>query len=152
MKAVIVSALLGLALASSAEAGPRASAKEPAREPGTAHAVLLPLEQAATACFAETVAANPRSMTLARAGRWYEAATVTGFLCRPEVDAMVGAHDRLYGRGTGERYFKTAYARHLGQHLAEHLSPMLERKAVASAEPGVEKAFAKSNENALPSE
>lgn len=132
MRLVLSSAFLAMALLASAEAAPRV--------PGSAHAVLLPLEQAATACFAETVAANPRGLTLARAGRWYEAASVTGFLCRPEVDAMVNAHDRVYGRGTGSRYFKGAYAQHLGQQLAERLQPLLERKAVASAEPGAEKA------------
>jgi len=132
MKAVLCSVLFACALTGSAMAAPRV--------PGSAHAVLLPLEQAATECFADTVASNPRSLSLARGGRWYEAASVTGFLCRPEVDAMVGAHDRLYGRGTGTRYFKGAYARHLGQELAERLRPILERKAVASAEPGAEKA------------
>lgn len=132
MKAVLCSVLFAAALTGSAAAAPRI--------PGSPHTVLLPLEQAATECFAETVASTPRSLSLARAGRWYEAAGVTGFLCRPEVDAMVGAHDRLYGRGTGTRYFKGPYARHLGQELAERLQPMLERKAVASAEPGAEKA------------
>lgn len=142
MRLVLSSAFLTLSLLASAEAAPRV--------PGSAHAVLLPLEQAATACFAETVAANPRGLTLARAGRWYEAASVTGFLCRPEVDAMVNTHDRLYGRGTGERYFKGPYARHLGQQLAERLQPLLERKAVASAEPGVEKAQAAGPAGDLP--
>lgn len=132
MKAVLCSVLFAVTLTGSAMAAPRI--------PGSAHAVLLPLEQAATECFSDTVASNPRSLSLARAGRWYEAAAVTGFLCRPEVDAMVAAHDRIYGRGTGTRYFKSAYAMHLGQQLAERLQPMLERRAVASAEPGAEKA------------
>ena len=132
MKAVLCSVLFAATLTGSAMAAPRI--------PGSAHTVLLPLEQAATECFSDTVASNPRSLSLARAGRWYEAAAVTGFLCRPEVDAMVAAHDRIYGRGTGTRYFKSAYAMHLGQQLAERLQPMLERKAVASAEPGAEKA------------
>ncbi|KQP54939.1 hypothetical protein ASG40_11000 [Methylobacterium sp. Leaf399] len=127
MKAVLLSLVTVVALTPPVQAGPRV--------PGSAHEMLLPLEQAATACFAETVAANPRSMAFARAGRWYEAASVTGFLCRPEVDAMVGAHDRLYGRGTGNRFFKNAYARHLGQQLADRLKPFLERTAVANAEP-----------------
>ena len=48
--------------------------------------------------------------------------------------------DRIYGRGTGDRYFKNAYAKHLDRELAGRLQPLLERKAVASAEPGVEKA------------
>jgi hypothetical protein len=65
---------------------------------------------------------------------------ITGFLCRPEVAAMIQAHDRLYGAKTGERYFKGAYVKHLDRQLAEHLQPMLAHKAVASAEPPPEKA------------
>lgn len=132
MKAVLYSVIFTVTLTGMAMAAPRI--------PGSAHAVLLPLEQAATECFSDTVASNPRSLSLARAGRWYEAAAVTGFLCRPEVDAMVTAHDRIYGRGTGTRYFRGAYAMHLGQQLAQRLQPMLERKAVASADAGAEKA------------
>lgn len=109
------------------------------RNPVQPHGVMSPLEKAATDCFAETVLSNPAATRHARAGRWYEAAGITGFLCRPEVDAMIQAHDRLYGRGTGTRYFQNAYTHHLGRELAERLQPMLERKAVASAEPPVDR-------------
>lgn len=102
--------------------------------------IMAPLQQAATECFAETVMANPGAMNHARAGRWFQAAGVIGFLCRPEVDAMIAGHDRLFGRGTGAKYFKAAYARHLDQQLALRLQPMLERKTVASAEPPADKA------------
>lgn len=116
------------------------AAEAAGRSPTDPHAVMTPLERAATECFAETVMANPAAVNHARIGQWYEAAGVIGFLCRPEVDAMILAHDRLYGRGTGNRYFKTAYTRHLGRELAARLEPMLARKAMASAEPPVEKA------------
>ncbi|GJE70590.1 hypothetical protein [Methylorubrum podarium] len=120
---------------------PAAEAR-PARQhvPGSDHAVLAPLEEAATGCFVETVTSNPKAMRLARDGRWYEAAGVTGFLCRPEVDRMAVAHDRIYGPGTGARYFKGAYARHLDKQLAARLQPLLEPKTVASAEPPADKA------------
>ncbi|WP_336486713.1 hypothetical protein [Methylobacterium nigriterrae] len=117
-----------------------ADARSGTREHPDAQRVLAPLQQAATDCFADTVMANPAAMNHARAGRWYQAAGVIGFLCRPEVDAMVQAHDRFYGAGSGGRYFKGAYAKHLDQELAARLQPLLERKAVASAEPPVEKA------------
>lgn len=117
-----------------------AAAEAAGRNPDHPHRVMSPLEIAATDCFAETVLANPAALRHARAGRWYEAAGITGFLCRPEVDAMIQAHDRLYGRGTGARYFQTAYTRHLGQQLADRLQPVLERKAMASAEPPADKA------------
>src|ERR1700712_5543300 len=79
------------------------------RKPADAQAVMGPLRLAATACFAEKVLANPKAVVLAKAGHWYEAAGIAGFLCRPEVDAMIQAHDSLYGPGSGTQYFKTRY-------------------------------------------
>ena len=117
-----------------------ATARE--RQRPDADKVMAPLQQAATDCFAETVMANPGAMNHARAGRWFQAAGVIGFLCRPEVDAMIETHDRLFGRGTGAKFFKGAYAHHLDQQLALRLQPMLERKTVASAEPPADKAAA----------
>ncbi len=130
--------LLG-ALAFLLALAPAVARERPASD---ADKIMAPLQQAATDCFAETVMANPGAMNHARAGRWFEAAGVIGFLCRPEVDAMIGTHDRLYGRGTGAKFFKGAYARHLDQQLALRLQPMLERKTVASAEPPVDKSAA----------
>lgn len=121
--------LTALVTGGTADAAPRVQAQ------AQAQATMAPLQRAATDCFAETVMANPAAMRHARAGRWYEAAGIIGFLCRPEVDAMIRTHDRLYGHGTGGRYFKTAYTRHLGEDLARRLQPLLERKEVAAAEP-----------------
>ncbi|MDP4022175.1 hypothetical protein Q8W71_06045 [Methylobacterium sp. NEAU 140] len=139
MKTPLLATLAALALVSTAQARPHKHPAKPAPSPAETERVMAPLRTAATDCFADTVMANPKATRLARAGRWYEAAGVTGFLCRPEVDAMIQTHDRLFGAKTGARYFKGAYARHLDKQLAERLQPMLERKAVASAEPPAEK-------------
>ena len=147
MKFPILATLAVLTAVTGAEARPQRAVKAPDR--AEAESVMSPLRQAATDCFAETVMSNPKAIREARAGHWYEAASVTGFLCRPEVAAMIQTHDRLFGAKTGERYFKGAYAKHLDKQLAERLQPMLERKAVASAEPPAEKASA---EDAAPSE
>jgi hypothetical protein len=141
MKSPILATLAVLSLVTAAEARPHRQAVK-APDKAETEKVMAPLRQAATDCFAETVMANPKAIREARAGHWYEAASVTGFLCRPEVAAMIQTHDRLFGAKTGERYFKGAYARHLDKQLAERLQPLLERKAVASAEPPVEKASA----------
>ncbi|MCJ2027420.1 hypothetical protein [Methylobacterium sp. J-067] len=147
MKFPILATLAVLTAVTGAEARPQRVVKAPDR--AEAESVMSPLRQAATDCFAETVMSNPKAIREARAGHWYEAASVTGFLCRPEVAALIQTHDRLFGAKTGERYFKGAYAKHLDKQLAERLQPMLERKAVASAEPPAEKASA---EDAAPSE
>lgn len=132
MKASLTGALLAVALVTSAQA------KTPLRQ--SSSALARTSEQAATACFAETIAANPRAMALAKASRWYEAAGVTGFLCRPEVDALILAHNGFHGSGTGSRYFQTTYIKHLGCELASRLQPMLTAGTLANAEPSVEKA------------
>ncbi|MGH1574410.1 hypothetical protein ACRAWG_31900 [Methylobacterium sp. P31] len=142
MKTSILATLSVLALVSTAQARPHRHTAAPAVSAVDAEKVLAPLRQAATECFADTVLSNPKATAEARAGHWYEAVGITGFLCRPEVAAMIQAHDRLYGPKTGERYFKGAYAKHLDQQLAARLEPMLTRKAVASAEPPAEKAAA----------
>lgn len=111
-----------------------AQARPAPRVPDKSRPILASLEAAATDCFVETVLANPKATRLAQAGRWYEAAGVIGFLCRPEVDAMVRARDALLGPGSGSRHFRRVYARHLDQQLAARLQPLLERRAVASAE------------------
>lgn len=135
MKA-LTTALLAVSVAAAAPACARPA---PRPNPALAEREIAPLRNAATDCFADTVMANPAAVRHARAGEWYAAAGIIGFLCRPEVDAMVRTHDRLYGRGSGNRYFKAAYARHLDHALAERLQPLLERKAVASAEPPADK-------------
>ncbi|MGE8130141.1 hypothetical protein ACQKQD_24500 [Methylobacterium sp. NPDC080182] len=142
MKTSILATFAVLALVSAAEARPHRHPAAPKVNAAEAERVLAPLRQAATACFAETVLSNPKATAEARAGRWYEAVGITGFLCRPEVAAMIRTHDNLYGAKTGERYFKGAYVKHLDQQLAERLQPMFARKAVASAEPPLEKASA----------
>ena len=97
--------------------------------------VLEPLEAAATACFAETIDANPTALGHARAGRWYEAASVGGYLCRPEVAKLMRAHDVFDGTGAGARYFRGAYVQHLGAALATTLEPVITRHTVAEALP-----------------
>ncbi len=134
MKALLVSAFAVTALVSTVEARPAP------RVAMASHPALAPLEEAATNCFVETVMANPKAVGLAKAGQWYEAAGVIGFLCRPEVARMVAGHDSLRGAGSGDRFFKREYAKHLERQLAERLQPLLDTKTVASAEPPIEKA------------
>ncbi len=134
MRALLYGAICTLAAVELAAAAHPAAAA-PASRAEHRRAALAPLEQAATDCFAETIGNNPAALAHARAGRWYEAAGVIGFLCRPEVDAMTKARDHLEGRGAGGRYFTGPYTRHLGEQLARRLEPLLTTKTVATAEP-----------------
>lgn len=146
MKSSLLATLAVLVLVPAAQARPHRQPAAPAVNAEVAEKALAPLRLAVTECFADTVLSNPKATAEARAGHWYEAVGITGFLCRPEVAAMIQAHDRIYGPKSGERYFKGAYVKHLDQQLAQRLEPMLARKAVASAEPPVDR----SGEDAAP--
>ena len=95
---------------------------------------LVDLERTSTDCFAEAVLANPAALAHAKAGRWYQAAGVIGFICRQDVDAMMMVHDALHGPGAGHRFFRNAYAKRLDRDLAARLRPWLERQSVANSE------------------
>lgn len=114
--------LASASLAQAASPGPTRPYRDPA---------LSLLRDAATACFADGIRGNHRALTLARAGRWYEAAGLTASLCRPEVDAMVRRYDALHGFGSGGRYFTGAYAASLEKALATRMRPVLEAAAAA---------------------
>lgn len=132
---IVCAASALLLVATAAEAKPRRvdAARQAERE-----RVLAPLEAAATACFADTIDANPTALGHAKAGRWYEAASVGGYLCRPEVAKLMRAHDVFDGNGAGTRYFRGPYVRRLGAALAAKLEPDLTRHAVADALPPAE--------------
>jgi hypothetical protein len=130
MRSAIRSVVLGLAGAALAmglaEAAPR--------RPAAPDPALTTLRDAATECFAQGIRGHKRAMTLAKEGRWYEAAGVSAFLCRPEVDAMIRRHDELHGFGSGGRYFTGPYVRTLERALAARIRPVLEATA-GTAEP-----------------
>lgn len=95
---------------------------------------LAQLETAAADCFAEAVLSNPAALAHARAGRWYQAAGVSGVICRRDVARMIEARDAMQGPGTGERFFRTVYVRHLDRTLAARLRPWLDQQSFAKVE------------------
>ena len=107
---------------------------------------LVDLERASTDCFAEAVLANPAALVHAKAGRWYQAAGVIGFICRQDVDEMMMVHDALHGPGAGHRFFRNAYAKRLDRDLADRLRPWLERQSVANTEMTIHQAGSASPE------
>lgn len=80
------------------------------------------LDARATDCFADAIRSRPDALRAAGAGRWYEAAGVAGYLCRPEVADMMRARDAAARRhGAGMRHFRTTYVRRLEGELARRL-------------------------------
>jgi hypothetical protein len=134
MHRLAAAALAVAALTQAAEARPG-----PARTSAAAEMAgrLSGLEERATACFAETILSNAAALRAARSGRWYEAAGVVGFLCRPEAGEVMRARDAMERRaGAGERYFRQVYVRRLADALSRRIGGAVAVTAVASAEPG----------------
>jgi hypothetical protein len=68
-------------------------------------AVLEPLVKSATECVARAVAADPRL-----GKTQFTDLIVDSFRsCTPAVRALIDAHDRYYGAGTGEQFFMGPY-------------------------------------------
>jgi hypothetical protein len=73
---------------------------------------LLPLVQRATDCIVQTVAADPRFRAGLRPAEINDLIIDSIAACRRPVRAMIDAHDRMYGDGSGEAFL-------LGRYLDE---------------------------------
>jgi hypothetical protein len=72
-------------------------------------AVLLPLVQRATDCILRQVVADPRTRRALRANEVNDLIVQSIAACRRPVRAMVDAHDRMYGFGSGEAFLLGPY-------------------------------------------
>jgi hypothetical protein len=68
-------------------------------------ALILPLVRSANECIARRVSTHPRFATLAHAGDVNELIVESVPSCLAAVQAMIEAHDRLFGEGAGETFF-----------------------------------------------
>jgi hypothetical protein len=88
---------------------PSGAAAPPSRTDQQKSATLRRLIHSATECVARTVAADPRLQ------QSINSADVTALIvdsmssCVDDVRAMIDAHDRLYGEGSGETFFMGPY-------------------------------------------
>lgn len=70
---------------------------------------LLPLVQRATDCIVRTVAADPRFRAGLRPAEINDLIIDSIAACRQPVRAMIEAHDRMYGDGSGEAFLLGPY-------------------------------------------
>jgi hypothetical protein len=70
---------------------------------------LLPLVQEATACIVRRVFADPRYNTELRPGEINDLIVDSMAGCVKPVRAMIDAHDRMYGSGSGEAFLLGPY-------------------------------------------
>jgi hypothetical protein len=77
--------------------------------PKQKNVAMRPLVQGATDCIVRAVAADPRLHTTAAANDVSELIVTAMSTCLETVRAMVDAHDRLFGEGSGEAFFMGPY-------------------------------------------
>ena len=70
---------------------------------------LLPLVQRATDCIVRTAAADPRFRAGLRPAEINDLIIDSIAACRRPVRAMIDAHDRMYGDGSGEAFLLGPY-------------------------------------------
>lgn len=69
-------------------------------------AALLPLVQRATECILQNIEADPRSFDSLRAEEIDGLIVEAMFGCRGPLRAVVAAHDRMYGTGSGAAFVR----------------------------------------------
>jgi hypothetical protein len=114
---VILAAMVGLSLVSNVSFDPHLTKPvgSAALQPGTQMsphqkaAVLRPLIRSANDCVAHAVAANPRFHKNEEAGEVNELIVASMDACLDAMRAMISAHDRLFGEGSGEAFFMGPY-------------------------------------------
>jgi hypothetical protein len=72
-------------------------------------AALLPLVQQATECILHRVSADPRYKSGMRPDEINDLIVDSIAACRRPVRAMIDAHDRMYGAGSGEAFLLGPY-------------------------------------------
>jgi hypothetical protein len=73
------------------------------------NAVIQPLMRSATDCIVRAVSANPKFQISMAPGDINELIVGSMEGCLAQMRAMIDAHDRLFGEGSGEAFFMGPY-------------------------------------------
>ena len=106
---MILESIVGLSIIVSASLETRPSLEPeppPALSVRQRDAALLPLVQRATECILQTIADDPRALDSPRAEEIDGLIVEAMFGCRRQLRAVVTAHDRMYGTGSGEAFVR----------------------------------------------
>lgn len=111
---MILEAMVGLSLVLNVSLG---TETPPAPSPaawlhmsaGQKDAALLPLVRIATDCIIQKVTADPRFDAAMRPGEINDLIVDSISACGRPVRAMMDAHDRMYGKGSGEAFLLGPY-------------------------------------------
>ena len=111
---IIKGTLLGLSLVLNTAVEPYQPQLEPeaARaqmSPQQKSAVIQPLMRSATDCIVGAVSANPTFQATMPPGQINELIVSSMEPCVDKMRAMIEAHDRMFGEGSGEAFFMGPY-------------------------------------------
>ena len=84
-------------------------------------AALLPLVQRATECILRNASADPRYKSEMRTAEINDLIVDSIAACRRPVRAMIDAHDRMYGYGSGEAFLLGPYLDVLPAAMVKHV-------------------------------
>ncbi len=73
------------------------------------NAVVQPLMRAATDCIVQAVSADPKFQSSLQPGEINELIVLAMAVCLDPMRAMIDAHNRLFGEGSGEAFFMGPY-------------------------------------------
>ena len=90
-------------------------------------ATLLPLVRRATDCVVRKVTADPRYQADMRAGDINDLIVDSIGACAHPVRAMIDAHDRMYGNGSGEAFLLGPYLDVLPSAVVQQVKVKLPR-------------------------
>ena len=77
--------------------------------PQQKNAVLAPLMRSATECIVQAVTTNPKFQSAMPPEGLNDLIVASMETCVQQMRAMIDAHDRLFGEGTGEAFFMGPY-------------------------------------------
>jgi len=110
---MILKSLFGLSLVLSVSLDTQAPPADPAAwmqmSVRQKDAALLPLVEHATACIIQRVTADPRYKNELRPDEINDLIVDSITACKQPVRAMINAHDRMYGHGSGEAFLVGPY-------------------------------------------
>jgi len=121
---MIIAALIGFSLITPVSVDYVSPATGLARAPATLSAqqksaMLRRLIRSATDCVVRAVAADPRFQRSVAAGDVNTLIVDSVESCTDPMRAMIEAHDRLYGKGSGEAFFMGPYLDMLPETVAK---------------------------------
>jgi hypothetical protein len=114
---MILAALVGLSFVSNVSFDPHLTAPiglaaihpEAQMTPHQKDVVMRPLIRSATDCVVRAVATDPRFHRSEDAADVNELIITSMTVCADAMRAMISAHDRLFGEGSGEAFFMGPY-------------------------------------------